>query len=200
MDRKGGNSYSYGGGRRGDEGAGLPAPVGREFLALQQLKGHPNIVSLLDVYPGEFEVVLVFDLLPSDLEIVIREARAPLHPSLIKGYMDMLLRALQHCHCHGVLHRDIKPANCLLSTSGLLQLGDFGLARPFSAPQRSPMSHQVATRWYRAPELLFGTRWYDDGVDTWGAGVIFAELLSLAPLFPGHSDIDQLFRVLQILG
>lgn len=78
---------------------------------------------------------------------------------------------------------------------------DFGLARvhtPESAHR--PYSHQVATRWYRAPELLYGARKYDEGIDMWGVGCIFGEMLNHYPLFNGSNDIDQLFLVLSRLG
>lgn len=180
----------------------FPKAIFREIRALQALNGHPNIVRLLDIYPQDTEVVLVFELMRSDLEATISAARAPLPPSEVKFYVAALLRALRHCHTHGILHRDVKPANCLLSTSGELKLADFGLARPQPPPDRpeQPLSHQVATRWYRAPELLFGARHYDGAVDVWGVGTVLAELLTLHPLFPGSSDIDQLYRVLQVLG
>jgi len=180
----------------------FPKAIFREIVALQALKGHPNVVRLLDVYPQDTEVMLVFEFMQSDLEATISAARAPLPVGEVKFYVAALLRALRHCHAHGILHRDVKPANCLLSASGELKLADFGLARPQPASDgpRQPLSHQVATRWYRAPELLFGARHYDGAVDIWGVGAVFAELLTLHPLFPGNSDIDQLYRVLQLLG
>lgn len=96
----------------------------------------------------------------------------------------------------------MKPANLLFSPTGILKLGDFGLARVHDEEQKAkyPMSHEVATRWYRAPELLFGGRHYGNAVDLWAVGCIFAELLNHSPLFPGENDIDQLYRVLQCLG
>lgn len=95
--------------------------------------------------------------------------------------------------------QDLKPGNLLVDDRGVLKLSDFGLATVYVGPAKT-YSHQVATRWYRAPELLFGSRQYDTAVDMWGVGAIFAELLRPVPLFSGQNDIDQLYRVIQVLG
>ncbi|XP_016522502.1 cyclin-dependent kinase 20 isoform X5 [Poecilia formosa] len=95
---------------------------------------------------------------------------------------------------------DLKPANLLITSSGHLKVADFGLARLFSDQRERLYSHQVATRWYRAPELLYGARKYDEGVDLWAVGCIFGELLNSSPLFPGENDIEQLCCVLRVLG
>lgn len=87
--------------------------------------------------------------------------------------------------------KDLKPHNVLLSPSGALKIADFGLARPVLRPG-APLTPSVATRWYRAPELLFGSGLYGEGVDLWGLACIMAELLGCAPLFPGEDDVDQL--------
>uniref|UniRef100_A0A5F8H2V8 Cyclin-dependent kinase 20 n=1 Tax=Monodelphis domestica TaxID=13616 RepID=A0A5F8H2V8_MONDO len=96
--------------------------------------------------------------------------------------------------------QDLKPANLLISSSGQLKIADFGLARVFSHEGDRLYSHQVATRWYRAPELLYGARQYGEGVDLWAVGCILGELLNGSPLFPGENDIEQLCCVLRVLG
>jgi len=84
--------------------------------------------------------------------------------------------------------------------NGELKLGDFGLARVYESDSPDSLSHQVSTRWYRAPELLFASRNYDLSIDIWSLGAVIAELFSLSPLFPGNNDIDQMFRVFQVMG
>ncbi|KAK8742490.1 hypothetical protein OTU49_001912 [Cherax quadricarinatus] len=94
---------------------------------------------------------------------------------------------------------DLKPNNLLVNSAGVLKIGDFGLARFFGSPNRQ-YSHQVVTRWYRSPELLFGARSYGTGVDMWAVGCILAEMLVRCPYFPGDSDLDQLTRIFTALG
>lgn len=95
----------------------------------------------------------------------------------------------------------MKPGNILVASDGTVKLADFGLARPIDTSSSRPAyTHAVATRWYRAPELLFGARHYSTAVDMWGAGMVLAELLGLGPLVPGGTDVDQLARVVRLLG
>lgn len=97
------------------------------------------------------------------------------------------------------MHRDIKLENVLVSVQGVLKLCDFGFARTLAGPG-AKYTDYVATRWYRAPELLVGDTEYGKSVDVWAAGCIFAELLTGQPLFPGDTDIDQLYRIMKCLG
>uniref|UniRef100_A0A671L0J3 Cyclin-dependent kinase 7 n=1 Tax=Sinocyclocheilus anshuiensis TaxID=1608454 RepID=A0A671L0J3_9TELE len=94
---------------------------------------------------------------------------------------------------------DLKPNNLLLDENGVLKLADFGLAKAFGSPNRV-YTHQVVTRWYRAPELLFGARMYGVGVDMWAVGCILAELLLRVPFLAGDSDLDQLTKIFEALG
>uniref|UniRef100_A0A7S4GJF2 [RNA-polymerase]-subunit kinase n=1 Tax=Eutreptiella gymnastica TaxID=73025 RepID=A0A7S4GJF2_9EUGL len=179
---------------------GMPNNSLREVKALQLLQNdHPNILKLYEVFPHGSAVALVTELLETDLADVIRSSKRALTESQAKAYLQMLLHALQHCHKHRVIHRDVKPGNCLISRDGQLKLADFGLARVFHDDGR-PMTHEVATRWYRAPELLFGSRKYTNTVDMWAAGCVFAEMMLAMPLFPGEGDIDQINKIFQTLG
>ncbi|KAG3015764.1 hypothetical protein JG687_00006184 [Phytophthora cactorum] len=177
----------------------IPAAQFQEIEAMRQLQ-HPNIVKLLDVVPDGSYIALVLEYMPTDLLSIVRNREEPLHPADVRGLLRMLLHGVACCHEHNILHRDLKPGNLLLSADGVLKLSDFGLARVFVGQQGRSYSHQVATRWYRAPELLFGSRHYDTAVDTWAVGTVFAELLRPTPLFAGQNDLDQIFQVIQVLG
>lgn len=130
---------------------------------------------------------------------MIKDKSIVLSISDVKAYMRMLLEALNFCHKRWVLHRDVKPNNMLISQEGLMKLGDFGLARVYGSPG-AKYTNQVFARWYRAPELLFGSVLYTSAVDIWAAGCVFAELLLRRPWLPGISDIDQLGKIFQALG
>jgi serine/threonine protein kinase len=92
--------------------------------------------------------------------------------------MMMLREGLAFLHENFFIHRDIKPSNLLIATDGVLKLGDFGLCRTYGSPSSYPMTPEVVTRWYRAPELLFGAKIYTPAIDVWSAGCIIAELLT----------------------
>ncbi|XP_044856329.1 cyclin-dependent kinase 20 isoform X3 [Mauremys mutica] len=179
---------------------GIPNQALREIKALQEIEENQHVVKLKAVFPHGAGFVLVFEYMLSDLAEVIRNSQQPLTQAQVKGYMLMLLQGVAFCHANNIMHRDLKPANLLISSTGQLKIADFGLARVFSSDAGRLYSHQVATRWYRAPELLYGARKYDEGVDLWAVGCIFAELLNNSPLFPGENDIEQLCCVLRVLG
>jgi len=122
-----------------------------------------------------------------------------IEPSLVQSYTSQMLQGLLYCHQRRILHRDLKPQNLLIDQRGTLKLADFGLARAFCIPIRQ-YTHEVITLWYRAPEILLGAQAYSIPVDIWSAGCIFAEMLAKRPLFPGDSEIDQLFRIFRYMG
>lgn len=116
-----------------------------------------------------------------------------------KSYTWQLLQGIAYCHAHRVLHRDLKPQNLLIDSEGQIKLADFGLARAFGVPLRA-YTHEVVTLWYRAPEILMGIKYYSMPLDIWSIGCIFAEMVTLRPLFSGDSEIDQLFRIFRTIG
>ena len=188
---------------------GIPKNVFREMESLRQLisdptaKGSEYIVHLYDVFPDQYKISLVMEYLPSDLGKVIQNIKSHLPHNILKSISQMILSGLAHCHTSGIMHRDIKPSNILISPQGVLKLADFGLARPLPTAaelEQGLISPQVATRWYRPPELLFASTSYTQSMDIWSAAAVIAECVMLAPLFLGSSDIDQIFRVFQIMG
>ena len=180
------------------EEEGIPPTSIREISVLSDLK-HPNVVDLKEVINTPHSLALVFEYLDKDLKNYLEVQRSPLNPMLIKSYAYQILAGLCCCHCHGIIHRDMKPANLLLNRAGLIKLCDFGLARPFSLPMRG-YTKEVVTLWYRAPEILLNAPAYDISIDIWSVACIIAEMINRAPLFPGDSEIDQLFSIFKILG
>ncbi|KYQ58018.1 Cell division protein kinase 20 [Trachymyrmex zeteki] len=178
---------------------GLPISIIREVKSLQQLK-HPYVVELLDAFPNGLDFIMVFEYMPTGLWEVLRDFEISLTLAQIKTYMKMLLEGIMYVHGKNIIHRDLKPANLLISEKGILKIADFGLSRLMWKDGTKPYSHQVATRWYRAPELLYGARYYTSAIDIWSIGCIFGEMLNTSPLFPGETDIEQLAIVLKYLG
>jgi len=180
------------------EDEGVPCTAIREISLLKELK-HPNIVRLHDVLHTEKKLTLVFEYLDQDLKKYMDQCRGEMDPAVIKSFLYQLLKGIAWCHDHRVLHRDLKPQNLLINKKGELKLADFGLARAFGIPVRS-YSHEVVTLWYRAPDVLMGSRKYSTPIDIWSAGCIFAEMSLGRPLFPGSSAPDQLQKIFKLLG
>ena len=178
----------------------------REITILRQLRSHPYIVGLINVHRSEndTDIYLVFECLETDVHAVIRAGiLMDVHQRFI---FWQLLCALKYCHSAGLVHRDLKPSNLLILSDSTIKLCDFGLSRvietdhPSEEMPESELTDYIATRWYRAPEILFGSTKYSYGIDLWAAGCILAELVSGRPLFPGASTMDQLERVISLTG
>eukprot|EP00470_Lotharella_oceanica_P004637 CAMPEP_0170175628 /NCGR_PEP_ID=MMETSP0040_2-20121228/8674_1 /TAXON_ID=641309 /ORGANISM="Lotharella oceanica, Strain CCMP622" /LENGTH=296 /DNA_ID=CAMNT_0010417677 /DNA_START=63 /DNA_END=953 /DNA_ORIENTATION=+ len=181
------------------EDEGIPSTAIREISLLKQLQ-HENIVRLYDVVHTERKLTLVFEYLDQDLKKYLDACgEKGIEPFTVKSFLYQLLRGIAYCHDHRVLHRDLKPQNLLINMEGELKLADFGLARAFGIPVRS-YTHEVVTLWYRAPDVLLGSKNYSTPIDIWSVGCIFAEMANGKPLFPGQADNDQLWRIFKILG
>ncbi|KAK4252071.1 kinase-like domain-containing protein [Corynascus novoguineensis] len=183
-----------------DSEEGTPSTAIREISLMKELK-HENIVALHDVIHTENKLMLVFEYMDGDLKKYMdtQGDRGALKPPVIKSFMYQLLKGIDFCHKNRVLHRDLKPQNLLINSKGQLKLGDFGLARAFGIPVNT-FSNEVVTLWYRAPDVLLGSRTYNTSIDIWSAGCIMAEMFSGRPLFPGTTNEDQIIRIFRIMG
>ncbi|KAG9004037.1 Cyclin-dependent kinase catalytic subunit [Tulasnella sp. JGI-2019a] len=192
------------------EDEGVPSTAIREISLLKELKDD-NIVSLLDIVHADNKLFLVFEFLDMDLKKYMDHVGAPteatkavvargLGPEVVQRFTYQMVKGLHYCHAHRILHRDLKPQNLLIDAEGNLKLADFGLARAFGIPLRT-YTHEVVTLWYRAPEVLLGSRHYSTAIDMWSVGCIMAEMIMKgSSLFPGDSEIDQIFRIFRTMG
>ncbi|XP_059693592.1 mitogen-activated protein kinase 7 isoform X1 [Haemorhous mexicanus] len=179
----------------------------RELKILKHFK-HDNIIGIKDILRpsgpyGEFRnVYVVLDLMESDLHQIIHSSQ-PLTLEHVRYFLYQLLRGLKYIHSANVLHRDLKPSNLLVNENCELKIGDFGMARGLGADPRQNkpfLTEYVATRWYRAPELLLSLHRYTRAIDMWSVGCIFAEMLGRRQLFPGRNYVHQLQLIMAVLG
>uniref|UniRef100_A0A8C6NU18 cyclin-dependent kinase n=1 Tax=Nothobranchius furzeri TaxID=105023 RepID=A0A8C6NU18_NOTFU len=170
----------------------------REIRMLKQLK-HVNLVNLIEVFRRKRRLHLVFEYCEHTVlnELDRHPRGVPEH--LVKSITWQTLQAANFCHKQNCIHRDVKPENILITKHQVIKLCDFGFARILTGPC-DYYTDYVATRWYRAPELLVGDTQYGPPVDVWAIGCVFAELLSGVPLWPGKSDMDQLYLIRKTLG
>jgi mitogen-activated protein kinase 15 len=175
----------------------------REIMFLQALHDHENVIQLYKVMKADNDrdIYLVFEHMETDLHAVIRaNILEEVHKQFI---IYQLLKALKYMHSGEILHRDLKPSNILLNSDCLVKVADFGLARSVAAcseENENTLTDYVATRWYRAPEILLGSQSYTKGVDMWSVGCILGELLEGKPIFPGTSTMNQLVRIIEVVG
>ncbi|XP_052205574.1 cell division control protein 2 homolog isoform X3 [Diospyros lotus] len=182
-----------------DEFDGVPSMIIREVSILKEME-HENIVRLLDVVNEKDSVYLVFEHLDMDLLKYIKRTQLAMKSHTIKNFLRQILSGVAYCHAHKVLHRDLKPPNLLVDLKlKRVKLADFGLARTVGIPSKS-YSNEVVTLCYRAPELLLGSHQYSSAIDMWSVGCIFGEMVTLNPIFPARSELDQLLSIFSILG
>nr|XP_027218281.1 glycogen synthase kinase-3 beta-like isoform X3 [Penaeus vannamei] len=179
----------------------------RELQIMRRLE-HCNIVKLKYFFYSsgdkkeEVFLNLVLEFIPETVYKVARhhsKQKQTIPISYIKLYMYQLFRSLAYIHSLGVCHRDIKPQNLLLDPeTGVLKLCDFGSAKHLVRGE--PNVSYICSRYYRAPELIFGATDYTTNIDVWSAGCVLAELLLGQPIFPGDSGVDQLVEIIKVLG
>jgi mitogen-activated protein kinase 15 len=147
------------------------------------------------------DLYLVFEFMEADLHNAIgQKILKDIHNRFI---MHQICKAMKYLHSADIIHRDLKPSNVLINSDCHLKICDFGLARSLSNDTEDKdvvMTEEVATRWYRAPEVLLGSQTYDKSADVWSVGCILAELLIGKPIFPGNSTLNQLERILTFTG
>ncbi len=175
----------------------------REMRLLRHFK-HENVISIRDVYvpagdgPNFKDVYTVSELMATDLHNIIASNQG-LTEEHCQYFTYQILKALKHIHSANVLHRDLKPSNILLNGNCDLKICDFGLAR-VNPEEASQLTAYVATRWYRAPEIMLCWREYTRAVDMWSVGCILAEIVGRRPLFPGTDFLHQLQLVTDVIG
>lgn len=186
-------------------------------IALNREIDHENIVALKEVLLEDKSIYMVFEYAEHDFLQVIHHhsqtLRSPIPTALLKSLIYQLLNGLLYLHSAHILHRDLKPANILITSSGVVKIGDLGLARIIYQPLQPLFAGDkvVVTIWYRAPELLMGAKHYNKAIDCWAVGCVMAELASLRPIFKGEEakldskknvpfQRDQLLKIFEILG
>ncbi|CAL5227434.1 g10397 [Coccomyxa viridis] len=189
--------------KKTDEDKKVHKTVQREVRVLKLLR-HPNIVSLLDSFKYKGRTCIVMEYVQKTILECLKVHPHGLDNLLTRQITWQLVKALEYMHNQKVplLHRDVKPENILVSDQGMVKLCDFGFARPgaCSSGRGDPLSDYVATRWYRSPELLVGDPYYGPSIDVWAIGCMAVEMLTGEPLFPGDSDVDQLWLILKCMG
>ncbi|KIE00377.1 cyclin-dependent kinase G-1, partial [Metarhizium majus ARSEF 297] len=183
---------------------GLPVTGLREIQILQDCK-HRNIVHLEEVVVGEDtskldnSIFLVLEFVEHDLKGILEDMPEPFLSSEVKRLLLQLTSGVSYLHENWILHRDLKTSNLLLNNRGQLKIADFGMARYVGDPAPK-LTQLVVTLWYRAPELLLGTRTYDAAVDMWSVGCIFGELITREPLLQGSNEVDQMSKIFELCG
>ncbi|KAI4281338.1 MAG: hypothetical protein L6R38_003774 [Xanthoria sp. 2 TBL-2021] len=200
-----------------NEKDGFPITALREIKLLKMLS-HPNVLRLEEMAvertKGEGRkkaiMYMVTPYMDHDLSGLLENPKVHFSEPQIKCYMLQLLEGLRYLHASKILHRDMKAANLLINNRGILQIADFGLARPYDDPIPRPgkgggeakrdYTTLVVTRWYRPPELLLQLRRYTTAIDMWGVGCVFGEMFRGKPILAGTSDLNQAQLIFDLVG
>ncbi|XP_020568070.1 serine/threonine-protein kinase MAK isoform X3 [Oryzias latipes] len=170
----------------------------REVKSLKKLN-HANVVKLKEVIRENDHLYFVFEYMKENLYQLMKDRENKMFSeNEIRNILFQVLSGLAFVHKHGFFHRDMKPENLLCMGPELVKIADFGLAREIRS--KPPYTDYVSTRWYRAPEVLLRSSTYGSPIDLWAVGCIMAELYTLRPLFPGNSEMDEIFKICQVLG
>ncbi|XP_054479269.1 serine/threonine-protein kinase MAK [Anoplopoma fimbria] len=170
----------------------------REVKSLKKLN-HANVVKLKEVIRENDHLYFVFEYMKENLYQLMKDREnKKFSENEIRNIMFQVVTGLAFVHKHGFFHRDMKPENLLCMGPELVKIADFGLAREIRS--KPPYTDYVSTRWYRAPEVLLRSSTYSSPIDLWALGCIMAELYTLRPLFPGNSEVDEIFKICQVLG
>ncbi|KAM0306724.1 hypothetical protein ACHAPM_001297 [Fusarium culmorum] len=197
----------------------------REVVFLRTLPHHPHLVPALDIFldPYSKKLHIAMEYMEGNLyQLMKARDHKCLDNGSVKSILYQIMQGLEHIHSHHFFHRDIKPENILVTTSGhndagntfrrysslvtppstpptyTVKIADFGLAR--ETHSKLPYTTYVSTRWYRAPEVLLRAGEYSAPVDIWAVGAMAVEIATLKPLFPGGNEVDQVWRVCEIMG
>jgi len=175
----------------------------REIKLLRCFK-HDNIICILDMYPPESpdfdDIYIVTDLMETDLHRVIY-SKQQLNEEHHQYFVYQIMRGLLYLHSANVVHRDLKPSNILVNKNCDLKICDFGLARGFALDEDDPtLTDYVVTRWYRAPEVVLLASEYTKSIDVWSVGCILCELVGRKPIFTGKDHLDQIKKILTVVG
>ncbi|KAL4439530.1 hypothetical protein ABPG74_003932 [Tetrahymena malaccensis] len=174
----------------------------REIMFLQELD-HENIIKVINVIraKNDRDIYVVFEYMDTDLHAVIRvNILEDIHKQYI---MYQIFRAIKYIHSGELIHRDLKASNILVNSDCMVKVADFGLVRSIANQENGStpiLTEYIATRWYRAPEILLGSHTYTKGVDMWSIGCILGQLLLGKPIFAGTSTLNQLELILQVTG
>ncbi|KAM4835414.1 serine/threonine-protein kinase MAK isoform 3-T5 [Thomomys bottae] len=166
-------------------------------MSLKKLN-HANVIKLKEVIRENDHLYFIFEYMKENLYELMKDRNKLFPESVIRNIMYQILQGLAFIHKHGFFHRDMKPENLLCMGPELVKIADFGLARELRS--QPPYTDYVSTRWYRAPEVLLRSSVYSSPIDVWAVGSIMAELYTLRPLFPGTSEVDEIFKICQVLG